>query len=288
MKHAYLIMAHDNVDILNVLLHLLDDKRNDVYLHIDKKSSIDLDKIYRPTISNFYLLSNRINVKWGDFSQIRVEISLLKEAISNSHYSYYHLLSGVDLPIKSQNYIHDFFDKHQGLEFIDYSQEPSENYIKRVSKYWLFTYWWKSRNPIIFLLKCLIQPLVMLVNRNLDVEFKKGANWFSITDDCARYIISKEKYINKRFKYTMCSDEIFLQTLVWNNKELRNKIYKSSNELVGCMREIDWTRGTPYIWQDKDFDELMCAKGLFARKFSFKYMGIVFKISNAICSKNSK
>lgn len=143
MKHAYLIIAHDNVDILNVLLHLLDDKRNDIYLHIDKKSSIDLDKIYRPTISNFYLLSNRINVKWGDFSQIRVEISLLKEAIGNSHYSYYHLLSGVDLPIKSQNYIHDFFDKNQGLEFIDYSQEPSENYIKRVSKYWLFTYWWK-------------------------------------------------------------------------------------------------------------------------------------------------
>lgn len=287
MKHAYLIIAHDNVEILNVLLHLLDDERNDIYLHIDKKSYIDLDSVYRPCASKFYLLSNRINVKWGDFSQIRVELLLLKEAIANSHYSYYHLLSGVDLPIKSQNYIHNFFSQNQGLEFVDFSQEPVENYIKRVSKYWLFTYWWKSKNPVMFLLKCLIQPFVMLINRNLDVEFKKGANWFSITDDCARYIVQNEAYINKRFKHTMCCDEIFLQTLIWNNEEFRYKIYNSNKELVGCMREIDWTRGIPYVWQDMDFEELMNAKGIFARKFSHEHMGIVDKMVNAVSIKKS-
>jgi hypothetical protein len=288
MKHAYLIIAHNNVNILNILLHLLDDERNDIYLHIDKKSYINIDGIYRPVLSKFYLLSHRINVKWGDFSQIRVELLLLKEAIGNFHYSYYHLLSGADLPIKSQDYIHNFFEKHQGLEFIDFSQEPPEKYIKRVSKYWLFTSWWKSKNPMIFLLKCFIQPIVMLINRKLEVEFKKGANWFSITDKCARYIVENECFVNNRFKNTMCCDEIFLQTIIWNNQELRKKIYNSKNELVGCMREIDWVRGTPYIWRDEDFDDLMNAKGLYARKFSPEYMGIISKIVNVISKQKSK
>ncbi len=36
-KHAYLIMAHDNFEQLKILLDLIDDYRNDIYLHIDKK-----------------------------------------------------------------------------------------------------------------------------------------------------------------------------------------------------------------------------------------------------------
>lgn len=39
-KHAYLIIAHDNWKILEKLLILLDDKRNDIYLHIDRKSNL--------------------------------------------------------------------------------------------------------------------------------------------------------------------------------------------------------------------------------------------------------
>lgn len=36
-KHAYLIMAHNEFDILEKQLILLDDYRNDIYIHIDKK-----------------------------------------------------------------------------------------------------------------------------------------------------------------------------------------------------------------------------------------------------------
>ncbi len=38
-KHVYLIMAHDNFDMLSLLLKELDDIRNDIVIHIDKKSS---------------------------------------------------------------------------------------------------------------------------------------------------------------------------------------------------------------------------------------------------------
>ena len=45
-KHAYLIMAHNNPYILKKLLNLIDDKRNDIYLHIDKKSKCTRNKQY--------------------------------------------------------------------------------------------------------------------------------------------------------------------------------------------------------------------------------------------------
>ena len=36
-RHAYLIIAHDKPRQLEILLSLLDDPRNDVYLHLDSR-----------------------------------------------------------------------------------------------------------------------------------------------------------------------------------------------------------------------------------------------------------
>ncbi|MDN5954725.1 MAG: hypothetical protein L0H99_12605 [Loigolactobacillus coryniformis] len=39
--HAYLIIANRNFKQLNLLLRLLDDSRNDIYLLIDQKATYD-------------------------------------------------------------------------------------------------------------------------------------------------------------------------------------------------------------------------------------------------------
>lgn len=39
MKHAFLIIAHNELRILNILLNMLDDSRNDIYLHLDKNGN---------------------------------------------------------------------------------------------------------------------------------------------------------------------------------------------------------------------------------------------------------
>ena len=38
MKHAYLIIAHGEYNLLNILVNMIDDVRNDIFIHIDKKS----------------------------------------------------------------------------------------------------------------------------------------------------------------------------------------------------------------------------------------------------------
>ena len=40
-KHAYCIMAHNNWAQLQMLIDCLDDMRNDIFLHIDKKALTD-------------------------------------------------------------------------------------------------------------------------------------------------------------------------------------------------------------------------------------------------------
>ena len=35
MKHAYLIIAHNEYPVLETLVSMIDDERNDIYLHID-------------------------------------------------------------------------------------------------------------------------------------------------------------------------------------------------------------------------------------------------------------
>ena len=61
-KHAYLIIAHNNWKILERLLILLDDNRNDIYLHIDRKSDLInfSNNVHNANLSVFH----EIDVRW--------------------------------------------------------------------------------------------------------------------------------------------------------------------------------------------------------------------------------
>lgn len=127
------------------------------------------------------------------------------------------------------------------------------------------------------------------MHRNRDIKFQKGTQWFSITDNLARYVVSKETWIRKVFKNTLCCDEVFLQTLV-ENSDFKNKLYhkKYDNDPRAIMRLIDWQRGKPYIFRECDFQELMNSEMLFARKFDEKVDSeIVIKIRERLLEINN-
>ena len=99
-RHAYLIMAHNHFEQLRALLRCLDDGRNVIYLHLDAKlGAVDVGQ-FKDQLKHAELcvLSNRVDVRWGDFSQIECELRLLEASIPG-HYDYYHLMSGADLPL---------------------------------------------------------------------------------------------------------------------------------------------------------------------------------------------
>lgn len=277
MKHAYLIIAHNEPYILEKQLKLIDDERNDIYIHIDKKwKNFDFDyfkKIVKK--SNLYFIP-RLDVRWGTYRQIECELLLLKMAYSNK-YAYYHLISGIDMPLKSQDEIHAFFNENNGYEFIHFDCYDSvkEETIERIKYYHLFTSKFRNKGLLAKIYNSLHFHLIrfqkkLKINRCKDLNIRKGANWFSITNDLAGYIISNEKFIKKYFKYSYCSDELFVQTLVYNSKFYNNLYLKKDDDYMSIMRYIDWNRGEPYIFKSEDFNDLINSKYLFARKFSTK------------------
>lgn len=289
-KHAYLVIAHNNICILNCLLEMIDDSRNDIYLLIDKKSSLNHAKIYSCKQSRLFRLKPVINILWGNFSQIEAELYLMKEAHKQGRYAYYHLLSGSDLPLHTQDEIHLFFSKHHGKEFIGFAQGKQNKHdcYRKVMQYHFFPHYQRERYFKKVLLYILNKISGICINsikkREEDIQFKKGCNWFSITDECCKYILSKEKFIRERFRYTLCADEIFLQSLVFNSDFYR-KCFNISSEYEGCMREIDWKRGKPYTWTIHDREELDKSQKLFARKFSDSQIEIALFLKEKIIQK---
>jgi hypothetical protein len=282
MKHAFLIIAHNEYDILRLLVSLLDDIHNDIFIMIDKKS--DMPKDIEVKHSQIFWLKHRIDIRWGDISGIKAELSLFKCAVRHSSYMYYHLLSGVDLPIKPIDKIQAFYEDEWlsgRKEFVGFVQ--TEDWQYKVKKYHLFTRYYRMtglKDRVFSFLRFHGEKwLNAFFQRDNSIEFKKGANWVSITDDFCRFLVKNERFILKRFKYTCCADEIFLQTMLWNSP-YRNNIYSLDDEYKGCMREVDWNRGEPHIWgsDTNDYDILRKSDKLFARKFSSKYPEILQKI----------
>lgn len=282
MRHAFLIIAHNNWWQLKQLIQLLDAQNHDIYIHIDKKSKNfqkeDFSNISRKSQVYFF---QEYEVYWGGFSQVQVELFLFEKAQKNQ-YDYYHLISGADLPLKNNQKIDEFFAQHKGIEFIQYDEQKLKNdpEISRRTKYYHFLqnyrrrYPQKWRNDIFTFFEriLLVMQIVFRINRekDLDWKIKYGSQWVSITNDLVEEIISQKEKIKKVFSYTNCADELFIQTIAFNCG-FKDKICQPGNKMTGNVRFIDWTRGkngNPYTFTSQDKDLLLESKNLFARKFS--------------------
>lgn len=285
MRHAYLILAHNNWQQLYKLIHLLDSKNAGFYIHIDKRAK-DFDKSYFNNACQFSTVHffAEYEIFWGSYSLIESELFLLEKATANN-YDYYHLLSGTDLPIKPQNYIEQFFEDNAGKEFIHFDTDKRlktdkelgrrthlyhwmQNYRRRYKSKWL-------NETFTFIEHCSLgMQLILGVDRlkNKEIKIYYGSQWFSITKAFVKYVLSQKELITDIFKYTSCSDELVFQTLLMRSN-FKNRLYiqERSNTCLSNMRLIDWERGrngSPYTWKADNIDELKSSKCLFARKLA--------------------
>lgn len=277
-RHAYLILAHSRFEQLKKLVRMLDDSRNDIFIHIDA-SAEDFDASAFDGLCSFShleFIEPRIEVNWGGLSIMEAELSLLEACCRRGGYSYCHLLSGMDLPIKSQDCIHSFFEENCGREFLNFWKMKSHTH-RRFRYYTLFPegagkFWPNLANN-------LFKGLQMAFGHTINdgIEFKFASQWFSITLECAEYVVSKREWLEKVFRHTNTVDEIFLATLLWNS-HFRDRLYDSSEHVqnsdidsAAALRFIDWTRGGsvrhPWTFRLDDWDLLMSVPHFWARKF---------------------
>lgn len=274
--HAYMIIAHNQFELLEKLILALDDECNDIYIHIDAKvKDFDFGHFKAlPKHSKLCFTDERVNITWGDYSQVRCEMVLIKAAVAGENpqnpYSYFHLISGVDLPIKSNDEIHEFFAANDGKEFIHYTDSNNPKLGEgRLRYYHLFRKKRNTFNKILGQISLKIQKLLGINRlRKENIKVQKGCNWFSITGGLAHYVVDNMARFEKIFKYSYCADETFIQTIV-ENSDFKNNLFMPdcNNDHFACARLIDWERGNPYVWRAEDYEQIKASKCMFARKF---------------------
>ncbi|WP_300966044.1 beta-1,6-N-acetylglucosaminyltransferase [uncultured Muribaculum sp.] len=288
-RHAYLIMVHADVDHFQYLVNALDDNRNDIYVHVDAKADITLFNWVKTEKARIFFIKDRVDVRWGDPSLISTEYSLFKEA-AKIGYKRYHLLSGSDFPLKSQDEIHEYFDSYPDVEFIDIVERNGsleKELYKKCHLYHFFLPYIKNPHPATAAMFNFIRrgllfgQMVIRINRKFSFgRLYKGSGWASVTHRFVDELLKHEDTVKKEFKRTHCSDEVYKQTIA---------VYYGLNiSPLGNMRYIDFERGTrqsPYTFCESDFNELKNSKALFARKFSTIKSGRLVLLLKELISK---
>ncbi len=270
-RHACLIIAHRQFGQLNKLLGLLDDERNDIYLHVDARAKDFSPETCRTHVkkAGFFIVAP-MKVNWGEFSVVKAELILLAAAAARGPYAYYHMLSGADLPLKNQDEIHSFFNQNAGWEFIHFCTPAFDKRQRsRLSLYHLF-----PAGSLAERASLKIQQLAGVDRTKKNpYPLRFGAAWFSITDDLVKYVLARQNDIERYFSKGSCADEAFLQSLVAGSP-FASRLYCRDriDDYKACMRLIEWHRpgakpGSPYVFHMSDAAQLKSSDRMFARKF---------------------
>ncbi|MFD2598320.1 beta-1,6-N-acetylglucosaminyltransferase [Sphingobacterium corticis] len=286
-RHAYLILSHDNFSVLQALISALDDARNDIYIHFDKKVA------HLPTLqvanSQIIILENRIDVRWGHTNMLEAEFNLLQSAIrKNPHYTHYHIISGTHLPLQTKDNLHSFFEKSDISLFM--KMETSEKEIDlKLRNFNLFIKNFASSNAT----KKRITQLLWLamiktqkwlhIKRHSKSSFVKTSQWCSLTQEAVETLIKNQAKIASKYRWTFCADEFFVASSI--------KDYLGAEKIsyIDNMLKCEFEGTSPKIYTLKDWSELKQSNFLFARKFSENHLDIVEKItSNLIKTEHYK
>lgn len=264
MKHAWLIIAHNEFDVLQRLISLLDHERSHFFVHIDQKvkalPSLTVEK------GRLFLLDQRVDVRWGSVSQIETELVLLETALRQGSYSHYHLLSGTHLPLKSVEELLAFYDSHAGQEVMRFWADDPGDADFKLRRYHFPLRHYKYGSPFRRRLCQLGWQGVIKVQKVLgirhlkDQRFYKTDNWLSLTEPACRYLVENRARILKKYRWSFCGDEYFAAS------ELKPQAFS----LCDCQNllYVEFQKDTPRTFTLADYPRLQETGYCWARKFT--------------------
>lgn len=272
MKQAILITAYTQLEFLKEIIGFFDGDF-DFYIHIDKKTKKgDLSFLDLPNVRVY----SKYRIQWGSERHLRAMVFLMQEAEKNGSYSYYHLITGSDYPIKLLAEFKRFFcedNKNNYLEFFELPR-PSwvmEGGLERVKYYWIGNTWFDIRGKVSGCASKLLKLQRKLgVKRKFIKLFPKlygGGGYCSLTSDAVSYLVKtiKDKHLLNYMRHTHCAEELFLHTILLN-AEPKFPVVNDS------MRYSKWEGDarSPKTLDESDYDEMMASGCFFARKFEMK------------------
>lgn len=298
MEISYIILVHDKANHLKRLIDKLNSKKVYFYIHVDLDTNIKLFNVGFDNYNNVFFLKerNRVKCKWGHVSLVKATLNLMTKIIEDKRKGFCVLLSGSDYPIKSNAYIKNFLQKNYNINFIDINllnhyKNLDQKGVNKSLYYHFFpsneTYdiisckpvGWKDYN------KTDLKGLMKVIRRVRFKDYKHvfkakklpvnynlygGSQWWAIPIDTVEFVMTFVKnnpwYIDF-YKYSFAADEVFFQTLLFNNKDkLTFKSFSNSLTYVKWGRPA--TSTGPINLTSNNYYIISKAYQLFARKFS--------------------
>ncbi|MBK1781743.1 hypothetical protein JHL22_10990 [Advenella sp. WQ 585] len=276
----YAIQCHKLTNpLIFTINYLLKDPNNIIIIHVDAKTNhtdfLNIKNIFQKN-DQLIFIEDRVEVFWGSFSQIEATLKLMRKAISYK-FKYFSLISGDDIPILKTSEMNKFLSEsyEKKIEFIGINtNNDAPNRIQfKYPKYFHN----KDHSLKAKILRKIFIKYANIFNK-IDISelpsLYKGSSWFTISYEAIDYIfnyLEKNKQYKKKFLHSLCADEVFFQTILFNSN-FKNKTY-GLGILKDCdmaMRYIDWEKGPdfPRSLDKSDFTSIKTSGMLFARKIS--------------------
>jgi hypothetical protein len=298
-------MAHNQPEHLLRLVNALDCRGAAFYIHIDKKSDTTPFQALLANRENVHFVHERVGAKWMSFTLVEISLRLLRLAIMHG-FDYCLLLSGVDYPIKSNDYLFSFFEKTDKEYIAFWRLEDRPSWQHKVQYYYFIDTIpirdWSNNCEAVYWRRFFWGRFFKYQKYMPKRKFLKemvpygGSQWWSLSYECATYILrSTEENISfkKFYRYTHSPDELFFQTIIlnsdwarrvenydayeaWSAERARRSELKDSEMLPEDSfnyRYIDWSgevsgdRERPAILDERDWEKISRSPCHFARKF---------------------
>ena len=256
---GYFLLIHRYPEQFKRLFKAIYAPGNQYVIHIDKSSGAVLaDNIiaFLKPFQGVEVLKSQ-DALWGGFSLVDAELRGMARLLEmDANWSHYINLSGQDFPLKSQNYIRQFFAANPGKQFIRALDQAVErpDTLNRIRQLFVEEDGKMTATGV-------ARPFLIG-----DTPFI-GTQWKAVTRSFCEFVChdpSVERF-KQFYRNSFIADELFFQTVIMNSGD--QGIIMNDD-----LRMIDWVpdgdiKLRPRNYSKSDLEHLEKSNDLFARKF---------------------
>lgn len=272
---SFVVTAYKDFENLSRIVKRLSPDFN-IFIHVDSSSTSITDEDIKQlnSMANVYV-EKRLEISWGSYKHLLAILSLSRRALSfTSAKGYIHLISGQDIPIRSNKEFLSFFDNNTSI-YMDCrtldEMEPHQLKMFQIKNhFWKYNYW----NKCVHLLRDIdtwFQRKFIFLNDNFGgvKNVAQGLVWMSLPCDAARYVLDYLESHPAFLKDIFCAqipEEFVFQTVLVNSPFKEN--INQNN-----LRYADWSRrngSLPAYLDLSDLNKIVNSECFFARKIDSK------------------
>ena len=270
MTHCIIMTAYKDADNINSFINATPTDWG-IYIHLDKKSCLS-----KTDINDRAKVYSIRKVFWGAWEHLEVILYLLRQAVREGNYDYYHIVTAQDFYSMPIHRIDEIVTQQEGYNFVDYFPIPHMTWHDWELGYGIFQYrtlasycdvrsgwsWWLNKGVLY-----LQEKMPWLKKRLPKMDLYGSSVYCTLYCDFVRWLVEGEfpQRFVKRMKNTTCCEEVVIATLIMNSP-YKDKCLQTN------YRYICWERPNMILIED-DFPKIVNSNCFFCRKVDVRKSG---------------